>query len=403
MTSPTLLSFLEQKNAAEVVQALYLEHEISRARISLLTGIARSTASTIVDKLHLSGLVQNVREVESPTVGRPPVNVRFSPEALFAVGVELNLGICRIMLVGIDGSIRESEELPTRRGDRPDHILSVAADRVDQVVSRGMVEKDRVAGIGVSFRGLVDREEGLVQRSTSLPEWEGINLAEPFCSRIGLPTFVENNANSMVLGEARFGVARDKKHVFGITIEEGIGGGILIDGKIYLGGRFAAGEFGHMVVLSSGPTCHCGNRGCLRTLASESALEATAIRIAKMGMPTLLTIDPASPESSITIGDIVSGAEQGDNLCQSIISEGAEYLTTGIVNVINLLSPELIVFGQGTLTSHKPFLDEVRAGIEKRAYSRRTGVPEIATASLAERAVCVGAAATVFDRLLVGQ
>lgn len=384
-----------------MLRALYFEHIDSRARIVSVTGIAPSTVSSIIAQLVQEGLVEFIEGgPAASSVGRPPLLIRLNPLAFYLIGIEINLFQSRVMLVGIDGAVRAKQEINLNARANPSQALSTFLDATEQLVAKSGVDPDVIMGIGVSFRGLVDREKGIVNRTTSLPEWNQVNIVDPFRERFACPVFVENNANAMVLGEARLGIGRGKKNILGLIVEEGIGSGIIINGRLYLGHHSAAGELGHMIIIPSGPTCHCGNRGCLRTLASESAIEANAIRIMKSGVTTLLSQHPDADELRISTRDVVEAATRGDTVCGRIILEATRYLGISLINLVNILSPEMIIFNESPLTLYKPFLDEIERTIREGAYSRKLGIPEIAISSLQENAVCIGAASLVLDRLL---
>lgn len=403
MPRTKLSLFLKQKNSAEVLKALHLEQAVSRARIASLSGIAPSTVSSIIEKLEKEQIVEYMEASPVPSsVGRPPQLLRFNPKSFYVLGIEINLLDSRIMVVGIDGKVSKKAEISIHARNDPHGVLAQLTDAAGQTVAESGIEAERLIGVGVSFRGLIDRHTGLIQRSTSFPEWRNVNIIEGLKRRFSLPVFAENNANAMVLGETRFGAGCGKKNVLGVIIEEGIGGGIIINSQLYKGSHSAAGELGHMTIMSSGPLCHCGNRGCLRTLASESAIETNALRIMKTGAKTLLKPHPDSGHPPVSIWNIVAAARKGDAVSQELISEAARYLGMALVSLVNILSPEMIIFNYGALTAYQPFLKEIQESTADRSYSKDIGTPEIAISLLGENAVCVGAAAVVMDRLLAG-
>jgi glucokinase len=307
------------------------------------------------------------------------------------------------MLVGLDGGVIGKQDIELNGRSNPDQVLSILAEVADQVISKSGTDRKRIIGLGVSFMGLTDHAKGIVIRSTSLPEWNRVNIVEGFQERLAFPAYVENNANAMVLGEARFGIGRGKNNVLGVAIDEGIGGGIIINKRLYMGSHAAAGEIGHMSIVQAGPLCHCGNRGCLRTLTSESAVEANAIRIFKTGVKTLLRDREHFDYMKITVQDVIAAARRGDTCCKDIISEAGFYLGTGLVNLVNVLNPEMVILNEGPLPTFEPFFKEVKRTIAKGSYAGKQGTPELAISSLGEDAVCVGAASVVMDRLLAGQ
>jgi N-acetylglucosamine repressor len=403
MSRTTLFSIVRQKNIASVLKVLHLERRASRARISSLTGISRSTVSNIISKLEKLQIVEYTNERRDPSlVGRPGVSLRLNPKAFYALGIEINVFTSRAMLVGLDGGVIGKQDIELNGRSNPDQVLSILAEVADQVISKSGTDRERIIGIGVSFMGLTDHTKGIVIRSTSLPEWNRVNIVEGFQERLAFPAYVENNANAMVLGEARFGIGRGKNNVLGVAIDEGIGGGIIINKRLYMGSHAAAGEIGHMSIVQAGPLCHCGNRGCLRTLTSESAVEANAIRIFKTGVKTLLRDREHFDYMKITVQDVIAAARRGDTCCKDIISEAGWYLGKGLVNLVNVLNPEMVILNEGPLPSFEPFFEEVKKTIAEGSYAGKLGTPELAISALGEDAVCVGAASVVMDRLLAG-
>ena len=401
MPRSTLFSLVNKKNIASVLKVLHLEQKVSRARIATVTGTARSTVSNIIEKLEKLQIVEYMNERPDPgIVGRPGALLRLNPRAFYALGIEINVFTSRAMLVGLNGVVMEKQQVDIDTQVSPNQVLSELAETAEQVISQSGVDREQIIGLGASVMGLIDYTKGIVIRSTSLPEWNRINIVEGFKEWFAFPAYVENNANAMVLGEARFGVGRGKENVFGVTVEEGIGGGIVINRRLYTGSYAAAGEFGHMSIMQAGPICHCGNRGCLRTLASESAVEANAIRIIKTGVKTLLRDKEDFDLLRITVHDVIEAARQGDTVSKDIISEAARYLGMGLVNLVNVLSPEMVIFNRGSLPTYEPFREEVRRTIAEGTYAGEGGGPELAISALGENAVCIGAASVVMDRIL---
>jgi predicted NBD/HSP70 family sugar kinase len=403
MTQAALFSIVRQKNFARILNVLHLEQVASRARISTLTGISRSTVSNIINKLEKLQLVEYTNaHRDHISVGRPGVCLRLNPKAFYAIGIEINVYNSKAMLVGLDGGVIAKQDIGRSGRTDPGQLLSTLAETSELVISKSGIDRERIIGLGVSFMGLTDHTKGIVVRSTSLPEWNQMNIVEGFEKRLALPAYVENNANAMTLGEARFGVGRGKDNVLGVTIDEGLGGGIVINKRLYMGNHAAAGELGHMSIVPAGAICHCGNKGCLRTLASESAVEANAIRIIKTGVKTLLGNRPDVHHMGITVQDVIAAAVEGDTCCKDIIIDAGRCLGTGLVNLVNVLSPEMVILSKGPLPTSELFFEAVKKTIVDGAYAGKLGIPELAISALGEDAVCVGAASVVMERLLTG-
>jgi predicted NBD/HSP70 family sugar kinase len=399
-----LFSLIKQRNIASVLQVLHLEQKASRARIAAATGTARSTVSNIIEKLEQMELVEYTDEHADPgAVGRPGALLRLNPKSFYALGIDINVFTSRAMLVGLNGIVLEKQQIDFEDQTGPDQVLPGLTEAAEQVIARSGIDRGRIIGLGVSFMGLADPIRGRVIRSTSLPEWNRTNIAGVFRKNFPFPVFVENNANAMVLGEARFGIGRGKENLVGVIVDEGIGGGIVINRRLYTGSYAAAGEFGHISIAQAGPICHCGNRGCLRTLASESAVEANAIRMIKAGVQTLLRSKEDLDHLRITVHDVIEAAKREDTVSKDIIAEAARYMGMGLVNLVNVLSPEMVIFNEGPLSTFEHYYEVVRKTIATGSYAGERGVPDLVISALGENAVCIGAASVVMDRILAGR
>jgi len=400
MAVTILLEYIRQKNIAAAMKVLHLEQIVSRAKIASLTGMAPSTVSNIIAKLEKKRIVEYLDESTTlSSVGRPPLLVRLNPLAFYAVGIDIGVSAASVMIMGLGGKVITSNDIDLKAQTDPKRVLAMLVDITEEEISESGVDCNRILGLGIGIRGLIDRRKGIVNRSTSLPEWQEAGVVEFVQKKIPYPVFLENNANAWILGEARFGAGQGKKNIFGAIIEEGIGSGIIINGQLYTGNYSAAGEFGHMMIIPSGPICSCGNRGCLRTLASESAIETSVMRIMKSGVQTVLRHSRDMDNPAITAREIVDASRQGDTVCSHVVLEAAKFIGLGLVNVVNTLSPEIIIFNDGPLTLYEPFLEAIRQTISEKAYSREIGIPEIAISNLGENAFCIGAASVVLDRI----
>jgi predicted NBD/HSP70 family sugar kinase len=396
-----LFKFLQQKNIATVLRVLHEEKITSRAKISGLTGIAPSTVSSIVDQLAQENIVEYLNEMAAPsTGGRPPLLIRLNPVTLCAVGIEINSPSTKIMIVGMDGGVIEKHDFKIDATKNPERIVAVIAEKTEKVINRSSVNLRQVIGAGVSFRGLIDRDAGMVLRSTALPEWNHIPIIELLRGKYEIPFSLVNVANAMVVGEARFGIGQGKKTIVGVIVGDGIGGGIIINGQLHQGRHFTAGELGHTIVAPSGPVCHCGNSGCLCTVATESAVEFDAIRIERSGESTHQDRSDGIGSTGRTAKEIVADAIRGDAISRNIIVAAARYMGIAMVNVVQLIAPEIIIFNNGTLPSYTPYLDQVKRSLNEGVFAKELGVPEVVVSALGDNAVCVGAASVAMDRIL---
>lgn len=255
----------------------------------------------------------------------------------------------------------------------------------------------RAYGLGVAVAGLVDGVTGTVLVSPNLP-LSGINLKKELESRLLVPTTVDNDASLAALGELTCGAAKGLKDVVALTLGTGIGGGIVINGKLYRGAMGTAAEIGHMVVAVGGATCSCGRRGCLEAYASGTAVQARARSLADEF--------PDSPMAEAVREGLLSGerlariARAGDEQAADIYRQAGAYLGVGIGNLVNILAPEKIVLGGGMAAAVDLMQPSLRDAMLQTAIDPRSDEIDITISTLGNQAGLMGAAA--FVRGLLG-
>ena len=226
----------------------------------------------------------------------------------------------------------------------------------------------------------------------------GIPFAAIMSERLGLPAFVDNDANLAMLAEHRFGAARGTRHAAMLTIGTGIGGGLVFNGEVYRGAVGAAAELGHMVIEQDGPPCqgNCPNHGCLEALASGRALAREGLRVAS-----------ATPDSALGAafaqGREISGAlvtelaHDGDRCARDVLALIGSRLGVGIANLVNMLNPEVVVIGGGVIAAGEMLLAPARAVVAQRALVPSRDVVRIERAAFGAESGMIGAAAFAFD------
>ena len=254
-----------------------------------------------------------------------------------------------------------------------------------------------VLGVGFGIPSLVDQERGSAVSTVHLP-LAGVPLRAVMAERIGLPVWVDNDANAALLAEARFGAAAGARHAVMLTIGTGIGGAILADGKILHGARGGAGELGHMVVDLDGPRCSCGNVGCLEALVSGRALGDEALRVARS--------TPASGLGrALAAGREITGmlttelAHDGDAAARDVVALMGTRLGVGVANLVNAFNPEVVVIGGGVIGAGDLLLGPVREVVRERALSPSRDDVRIVPARFGDESGMLGAALLALDGL----
>lgn len=310
----------------------------------------------------------------------------------YAVGVDLGGTKIAVALVSEEGRALHSLVVPTRPEEGVDAVLERMAESVELVLSAGGVRGEEVAGVGIGAPGSLDPETGRVIFSPNLG-WKDVPLREAMRRRLGQTTVVlENDANAAAWGEYCFGAGRGTRNFVYVTISTGIGGGIILDGRLYRGAGGSAGEVGHMTILAGGPRCSCGSDGCWEALASGTAIARRAREALALGEESALG-ELYRRGELITAAQVAQAAERGDRLAQRILAETWFFVGVGLANLANLFDPERIALGGGVAQVGEPLLARARELVRLRALAGPAREVEVTLAALKGEAGVLGAAA----------
>ncbi|MGP4081605.1 ROK family protein [Pseudalkalibacillus sp. R45] len=310
----------------------------------------------------------------------------------YDIGIDLGGTNMKAVAMDQDGTIKLQHKIPTEAEKGREHVISRIAESVLEM-------KDsldaRIATVGVTVPGVVETEKGIVILLPNFPhQWKGINLKEEIEKRIELPVHLLNDARAATYGEKKYGAARAFDSFFYLTIGTGIGGGIVHDGELILGKKGAAGELGHQVIEPNGRLCGCGNRGCLETVASGSAITTAAIGFIKQGIPTLMRDMTEGDLTKVTPELITSAALQGDRSALFVLDQAATHICIVIRNMIASMNPEAVVIGGGVSNSSL-LLDMIREKIDEKEilFPDSIGRIEIRKADFNDYGGAIGVAA----------
>jgi len=279
------------------------------------------------------------------------------------------------------------------RIDTPrDQGTAVVLTEIESALRRLMDEThtSQVQAIGIGCGGPLDRERGAILTAPNLPGWENLPLVDHFARAFGAPAYLDNDVTLAALGEACEGAGRGVDHFAYFNIGTGIGGGIIIDGRVYRGcGN--AGEFGHQVILPDGPPCLCGRHGCLESLASGTSIARIARQLVIL-CPDSLILRLAGDGESISAAHVAQAAREDDPVAMNIMSETGTYLGLGVANVISVLNPRKVILGGGVITGAGDLLlDAIRETVRERAMPPLADDVEIVPAALGDQAGLIGA------------
>jgi glucokinase len=303
-------------------------------------------------------------------------------------------------IISSQGQVVAREYYLTLADEGPQSVINRILSAIDHFLSLRRMESSQLKSISIAAAGAINFEKGLVTQSPNLPGWRDIPLRDMVREKYGVTTFLINDASAAALGEHRFGAGRGVNNLILLTLGTGIGGGIIIDGKLYSGVSGSAGEIGHMTIDVNGPRCNCGNIGCLEMLASGTAAAGEAIRRIRQGERSSLTEIVEGKIESITAEKVGVAAQGGDSLALEVILKAANYLGVGMVNLVNTFNPEMIIVGGGMAKMGDLLLDPARQVVTERAFQLPAQAVSIVTAQLGDNAGVLGAAAFAFQQVL---
>ncbi len=263
------------------------------------------------------------------------------------------------------------------------------------------VRREQVVGVGVGAPGPLLREAGIVLIAPNLG-WRDYPLRQKVTEALGLPAEIDNDANCAVYGEWWIGAGRGSRFLVGLTIGTGIGGGIVIDGKLYHGATDLAGEVGHTTIDSTGRRCKCGNYGCLEAYASGPNIAARAIEGIEAGAATALAGYVGGDLSRVTAQTVYQAAQDGDAFALEVVKDTAKFLGTGVANLLNIFNPDVVVILGGVTQAGDSLFDPLRAEVNRRAFKSAVKACRILPGELPGTAGVVGAAAAYLQAAQAG-
>jgi glucokinase len=310
----------------------------------------------------------------------------------------IDLGGTKIQTAIVDGrgEVLGQARRPTPTSGGPGDVSAAMAEALREAGQEAKVETASLAGIGVGSPGDADEKTGIVSSAKNLPGWEGsFPLAESLREALGAPVRIGNDVQVATEAEFQLGAGREFQSLIGVFWGTGVGGGLVLDGKPWLG-RGTAGEIGHMVVKRGGAKCPCGRRGCLEAYAGRSAMEAEARRRHEEGQKTdLFKLMEKHGKPRLTSGIWERALDHGDHLAEELIERAVEALGTGVASAVNLLDPEAVILGGGLgVRFGERLMDPLMEEMRKHLFLDEKP-PAVRVASLGDLGGAIGASLLV--------
>jgi glucokinase len=317
----------------------------------------------------------------------------------YLIGVDIGGTNIKLALVDKKARIKGKRTFSTASFKDKRALIGGIVSQIKELISGQGLKKRDIIGVGVGAPGAVDIRTGTVHYLTNIPDWREVPLGDILRDRLGIPVFVDNDVNVMALGEAYFGAGLGAVNMLCVTLGTGVGGGLILDGKLYRGSSYAAGEFGHIPINIDGPKCKCGSWACIEAYAGSGYIVKGVIADIRSGQKTLITKLVKGDLSKITPEIISEADRKNDKFAKKVWMDVGKRIGLGLAGVVNLLNVEKIVIGGGVAAAGKRLFDSIEKTIKQRAMELPAKTVRIVKAKLGYDSGLIGAATLVLYEL----
>jgi len=307
------------------------------------------------------------------------------------IGVDLGGTNIRVAAISLKGEVLTRKKVPTDPQNGKDLVIRKLIQMLRDAILKEKESGREPVSLGIGAPGVIYIKQGIVVSSPNLPDWVNVPLKKMVKKEISLPVVIENDANAAAFGEKWVGAGKGANSMICITLGTGVGGGIILDGRVWHGEDGMAAEVGHTTVNPDGPQCQCGNTGCVEVYASASGIVREVRRLLKRE-DSILKKSFQGREDYFTAKDVFRAAKAGDQVCLRVIHQMGRYLGIGIANMVNIFNPELIVLAGGVTAAWKDFIPIVKEEIQIRAFEVPRKRARLVRARLGDHAGIIGAA-----------
>ncbi len=385
-------------NRSLILNTLRLHAPVSRAQVANITGLTRGTVSNIVNSLIEEGLVLE-DQLQDSKVGRPSILLRLRPDGGAVIGVEIGVDFISVLLTNFVAELLWETRVKTSPSQSQTDIIHQAETYIEQALDIAKEHTLRPLGIGVGLPGLVNVRQGNLIMAPNL-HWQNVPLRLMWNQRFHLPIYIDNEANLSTLGEYYFGVARHTDNFIYLSSDIGLGGGVMLDGRLFRGANGYGGEIRHIQRDPQGELCACGRVGCWETLVGPRAVLRRVKNELSVRQDMQLLEACSGDFGNLTFEMIVQFALDGNVICREAMEDVAVNLGVGIADLVNIFNPQMVVIG-GAFIAGKDILHSI---IEKTIVSNALQ-PSVENLQIkfSERnteACVLGAVAVVLDDIL---
>jgi len=312
------------------------------------------------------------------------------PAQPYVIGIDLGGTNLRVVLADREGHILQDARRPSESDGPADGTVAQTISAISEVLQEQGVSPRQVVGIGIGVPGIMDSKSGTVFWSPNFPHWTTVPLGPMLEAHFSIKTFLINDARCAALGEMGFGAGRGAQNLVMITLGTGIGGAIVVDGRLLLGPNGSIGEVGHHTIDPDGPQCNCGTFGCWEAFCGKKGIVDRAVRKMQQGRPSVLLDWTDANWHRLDPALIARAAREGDLLAREVIEEIGFYVGLGVANLITILNPEIFIIGGGVAQAGDLLFEPVRRTVKARAVRLQAQTARIVPARLGDNAGVMG-------------
>ncbi len=290
---------------------------------------------------------------------------------MYYIGIDLGGTNIACGIVDVNGKILLKKSCKTGARRPAEEIMSDMASLVEEVIAESGLGKEKIAFLGIASPGIANSDNGVIEYSCNLPSFLNFNIVEDLKKRTGIAKIgLENDANCAAKGEAEAGAAKGCKSSVFITLGTGVGGGVILDGKVFHGFNFAGAELGHVVIEADGVPCSCGRKGCWESYSSATALCRMTEEEMNRNPDSLMWQVVGEGKGCVNGRTAFDAMRMGDESAKKVLEKFTRYLAIGITNMVNIFQPEILSVGGGISAEGETLLAPVREILEREQYSR---------------------------------
>jgi predicted NBD/HSP70 family sugar kinase len=393
------LSDIKMINRSVIFRTIREAETISRSDLAKQTGLNPATITHITRELLDQGLIIEAGPGESRG-GRPSSLLQIHAQHAYIIAVRLSRHNIQAILtdLNLDNVIRRMIT-SSSLAHPADISIPAMLELIESLIQESGLDRQKILGIGICAPGPLDARQGILYEPPNFPGWPSTPIRQIVEAEMGFPTFVDNDANAAALAEKLFGSARELDNYVYILIEDGVGGGLMVNGDIYRGEYDVAGEIGHMTIDFNGPQCDCGNFGCLELYASPGSVEDRVRQALLSGRSSQIEDLVHGRLDEVTFDLVVQAALASDPLAQEAIQTFTDALTVGIVNVINTFDPQAVIIGGKIGVARELIFEQLQQQTSQRLMPRGAKSAAILFSKLNSDAPLIGAFSLVLHEL----